>query len=477
MKNEVFRIHGVNYADEGKNILSQVSLNLYQGEILGLAGGISSGKSLILEILSGKKKPSAGYLFASGQLLPWSKVSLLNVKIIGHDYGLVGTLAIWENMLLIWQQACIHKPFFSPSAQISCIASFFKKYDVYLNPSLRAEELFDFQKLLVSVLLAVYCGFKTIFLDDFNYEYSIQEQREIDKLLKKLAKDGISFVLSSLSSTSIEPLCSRIVFVSEGCTFYTVDYSSRTLPGYQVMNLRESMYKVGSYRIREKNSTVSTQAQRSFSFEGESFSVFPGEYIGIIDPGREQINRMFSSGVSYQTGQRRTCRWFESDLMLVNIPDLSHVVEWMSPAENICLGLFSRVSSQGVLSPTRLSFIGKQFAQWRNNPELALRTDCCGMSKKDAIALSIFRIKLAKPKILFFRGLFAGTDAYVRGLITQTFAELLAQGTTICACVAVDYFEDFADRYIVLQKGKSFSGLSYQQARMVACGSTESVGG
>lgn len=474
MTNEIFHIHGVNYKDGNRNILTQVSLYLCRKEIIGLVGGFSSGKSLILQILSGKEKPSAGYLFIGGQLCPWSETPKLNAKLIGKDIGLIATLTIWENMLLVRKQTGFHQLSFHPGQQTANIASFFEKYAIHLDPSIYVEELFNYQKLIVSVLLAVYCGYQTIFLDDFDYEYSPQERNEINRLLRQLANDGVSFVLSSLSSVSVEDLCDRMVFVSEGCTFYSIGHLDQDFSDLQIANLREILFKGGSYRIDGRKKAA--LGRRFFSFEGQSFSAFYGEYIGIIDPGRERIERMFLNGVTYQTDPGKKNRWFENDLLMVDVPELGHIVEWMSPAENICLGLFPRLSSGGVIPPKRLSFIGKQFAQWRNAPELAQRRDCRGLSRVDAIALSIYRIKLAKPKMIFFKSLFVGTDVYVRELLMQVFIELLNQGTTICACIASDYFEDFADRYIVLQNNGSFSDLSYEQAHAIVCESTGSTG-
>lgn len=474
MTNEIFHIHGVNYKDGNRNILTRVSLYLCRGEIIGLVGGLSSGKSLILQILSGREKPSAGHLFIGGQPRPWSEIPKLNVKLIGKDFGLIATLTIWENMLLVRKQTGLHQLSFYPGQQAANVASFFEKYAIHLDPDVYVEKLFNYQKLIVSVLLAVYCGYRTICLDDFDYEYSLQERNEINRLLRQLANDGVSFVLSSLSSASVEDLCDRMVFVSEGCTFYSIGYPSQDFSAFQIANLRESLFKGGSYRIGERKGAA--PSRHFFSFEGQSFSAFCGEYIGIIDPGRERIERMFSNGVTYQADQGKKKHWFENDLLMVDIPELGHIVEWMSPAENICLGLFSRLSSGGVIPPKRLNFIGKQFARWRNAPELAQRRDCRGLSKVDAIALSVYRIKLARPKMIFFRSLFVGTDAYVRELLMQVFMELLNQGTTICACISSDYFEDFADRYIVLQKNGSFSDLSYKQAHAIVCGSTEGTG-
>ena len=193
-----------------------------------------------------------------------------------------------------------------------------------------------------------------------------------------------------------------------------------------------------------------------------------------LEPG--QVNRMFARGLTYCGRENANHKRFYNDLMMLDASDLDRIVEWMSPTENICLGLFPRIAPHGVLSADVLHFIGEKFAQWRGNPSLAKLTNCREMSKVDRIALSIFRMKLAKPKVVVFRSLFVGTDSYMREMIAHVLSELMYHGTTVCVCTPIDYFDDFADRYIVWDKDRFYSNLCYEEAQKIVSGNKNAKG-
>lgn len=67
---EILRIEEVTLAGDGsKNLLSDISFSLHQGEILGIAGVAGNGQSELLEIITGMRRPTAGRITLSGEIV------------------------------------------------------------------------------------------------------------------------------------------------------------------------------------------------------------------------------------------------------------------------------------------------------------------------------------------------------------------------------------------------------------------------
>ena len=83
--------------------LSDVSLTLYPGEILGLVGDNGAGKSTLVKVLSGVHNPDAGQLFLDGVEHHWKSphdTIEAGVETLYQDGGIAPDLTIGSNLFL-----------------------------------------------------------------------------------------------------------------------------------------------------------------------------------------------------------------------------------------------------------------------------------------------------------------------------------------------------------------------------------------
>ena len=110
MSNQVVEVQNITKsfgkADNSLVVLDNFSMNLNQGESLGLVGASGSGKSTLLHILSGLEQPNSGSVFIKGQNitnLNSDESSLFRSKEIGFVYQfhhLLPDLTAQENIAL-----------------------------------------------------------------------------------------------------------------------------------------------------------------------------------------------------------------------------------------------------------------------------------------------------------------------------------------------------------------------------------------
>ena len=105
-KSKVFSLIDVSYNKTDAPNLSTVNLDLYGGQILGIAGVAGNGQTTLAKILSGHFKPTQGRIvFEEAKSVHTSPKSFmdLGVAYIPEDRnsdGIVGDMEIWENAIM-----------------------------------------------------------------------------------------------------------------------------------------------------------------------------------------------------------------------------------------------------------------------------------------------------------------------------------------------------------------------------------------
>ncbi|MGO4326572.1 ABC transporter ATP-binding protein [Cupriavidus sp. 2TAF22] len=89
-------------AADGRALLSQLSLQVRAGEIVGIAGVSGNGQAALAELLSGTLAASEGGVTLAGKPMParpaaWIGAGVARVPEDRHAVGVVGDLAVWEN--------------------------------------------------------------------------------------------------------------------------------------------------------------------------------------------------------------------------------------------------------------------------------------------------------------------------------------------------------------------------------------------
>ena len=96
----------VSYSKAGSPNLSAVNLNLYGGQILGVAGVAGNGQTTLAKILSGHLKPTQGkVIFEENDRINSSPKSFMDMGVayIPEDRnsdGIIGDMEIWENAIM-----------------------------------------------------------------------------------------------------------------------------------------------------------------------------------------------------------------------------------------------------------------------------------------------------------------------------------------------------------------------------------------
>jgi simple sugar transport system ATP-binding protein len=158
----VLEVDGVGFTDRrGVSLLTDISLKVRAGEILGIAGVAGNGQSELLEILAGIRRPTRGRVLVNGTDVTGYDAAEARERSVAHlpedrhRMGLVLPFQAWENAILGYQgDPAYASGMLHDHAKIKAhAADTFERYDVRPRNALLRTALFsggNQQKIVVA---------------------------------------------------------------------------------------------------------------------------------------------------------------------------------------------------------------------------------------------------------------------------------------------------------------------------------------
>lgn len=189
--------------------VSDVSLNIFDGEAFGIIGKNGAGKTTLVETIEGLRNKTSGNISINGIDPADSKkrkelYNIISVQLQSTNYpdkAKVGDLC---------------KLFSSICDNPIDYKELLEQFDLVEKINKPVSSLSGGQKQKLSILLALISQPKIIFLDELTTGLDADARREIWKSLKKLKKNGVTIILVSHYMDDIEMVCDRIGIMKKG---------------------------------------------------------------------------------------------------------------------------------------------------------------------------------------------------------------------------------------------------------------------
>lgn len=229
-------------------VLKDVTFSIARGEVLGLVGRQSAGKSTLFHLLNGGMIPSSGAIYIDGvlrRLTNRTQAQKLGIETIYQisnpvDYfnrignfwfdreignettrrtsGLVEQLDVVENIML--GREIIKMPFLGVIDWEEMIRSAMRLLEEFnLPPSLIREQvsnLSDEQRQILTIARAFYKPCRLLLMDDILPILSFERQKILLEKIRELADQGTSIIISSDDLKHLFTVTDRILVLYEG---------------------------------------------------------------------------------------------------------------------------------------------------------------------------------------------------------------------------------------------------------------------
>ena len=191
----------------------KVNLDIYKGEILALLGENGSGKTSLMNMLSGIYFPDEGQIFINGkeEVIKTPKDALnLGIGMVHQHFKLIDVLSATENIILGMEGKLNLK---EAARKIQEICT---KYGFEVDPKQKVYDMSVSQKQTVEIVKVLYRGADILILDEPTAVLTPQETEKLFNVLRKMRDDGKAIVIITHKMHEVEALSDRVAVLRNG---------------------------------------------------------------------------------------------------------------------------------------------------------------------------------------------------------------------------------------------------------------------
>jgi ABC-type sugar transport system ATPase subunit len=244
---DVLRAEHVSKRYGAVTALTDVSLRLGKGEVLGLIGDNGAGKSTLLKIICGFQPPTSGAIYLQGQEVQLKSVDharSLGIDAVYQDLALINQLPVYQNMFLNREPT---SGGLLRSRTMRRIAQERLDEMGIRIPSVNAlvSQLSGGQRQAIAVARSVFSNPKILLLDEPLAAMGVKEGAIILDLVEKLKQQGdVSIIIIAHNYGQVLQVCDRVNMIQGGqITFdkHSADTSAEELTEIVVAEYRKAL--------------------------------------------------------------------------------------------------------------------------------------------------------------------------------------------------------------------------------------------
>lgn len=462
MRKEILRMERVTYKEQETIVLQDFTLNVFEGEIMGLIPENTYGLSAFIDILLYNMPLYDGYIYYRNHLVDsWRDIKCAESRIalIQEKSSLVDGQNAAMNIFVL--RRGFKQEILQPDIYRRQLLPLLRELQVDIPIDVSVEKLSSFERIIVELLRAVVSNQQLIILNEISSVLSDDECLRLYEILRYYTQKGFSFLYITHWFWEVVPICDRVAIMKNGKILKVLredEMSLDTLKLYaQRYELKTHMHVKKQYEKEEENVLEVKLWQGDFISQFE-FKVRKGEYLVI--QGVE--NKSFLEFVRTLTGSQNSCKsayWIENEMIELQKDRRVAVIQekpadtmlfWgMSYMDNLCMTIDHRV--QGIWRNARLrKSIQKEYGRLLG--EDVFEKGLEDLTQIQRYELVYARILLQKPRVVFCIQPFKGVDIAHRNRIWELQEMLLRKGIAVVSIVLNRLDEKcLADRIIYLK--------------------------
>ena len=471
--------------------LNDVSINVKEGEILGIVGENGAGKSTLMKVLSGSytNREYEGEIWVKGKKQSFSSVAdakKVGIEMVYQEVNAMYEASVAENIFvgnLPGNGWVDYKKLYKETQDL------LDQLGLPVSPKTLAGALNSGQLQLMSIVRAMAANPKTMVLDEPTTALTDSEVDILMRFLENLRKNGVSCIYISHKLEEIFRICDRVTIIRDGnvITSGNIDeFTQETLVQGMIGRKVENMYVKNKHKIGEPILEVSHLSVPHPTIDNRnivddiSFSVRKGEILGIgglVGAGRsEALGAIFgelTKGVSKEIK-------INGEHVIINRPkDASKAGIGFVTEERKRTGFIQTMNILHNLSLISLYDLPKKyFVDKKVESEKAsaifermrvkapsMNTMVVNLSGGNQQKVVLGKWLMKNPQILFIDEPTKGIDVGAKAEFYKMMDELAAAGVAI-VMVSSDMPEliSMSDRILVLSNGKITGEFNHEEA-------------
>ncbi len=214
----LLEVSKVSFAIQDHTILQDVSLNVKEGEIVGLIGPNGSGKTTLFNVLSGFLMPTNGTIIYRNHditRLPAAKRAAIGIGRVFQNFGIFRDMTLEENVLVALEAL--------PRAQQKALGNLRQVAKETLTmvglesgAHRKAGSLSGGQMRLLEIARTLKSGKEFFLLDEPTAGVSPKMTQQVADLIRALKNEGKTVIIIEHDLPFISRICDRVIVMDVG---------------------------------------------------------------------------------------------------------------------------------------------------------------------------------------------------------------------------------------------------------------------
>ena len=198
-----------------KKVLKGIDLTINDGDIIGIIGPSGCGKSTFLRSLNMLEVPTSGSVILDGDTIDLNdNLNDLRRKIgmVFQQFNLFNNMTVLDNIIL----APVKQKLMSKTDATKEAIKLLKKIDLEDKKDNYPRELSGGQRQRIAIIRALLMKPNIMLFDEPTSALDPEMIGEVTKLMREIAKDGMTMVIVSHEMSFIKDFCTRVIFMDDG---------------------------------------------------------------------------------------------------------------------------------------------------------------------------------------------------------------------------------------------------------------------
>lgn len=309
---QVLRLEHVSKDFFGVYAITDVSLELNKGDVLGLIGENGAGKSTMMNIVSGVLQPTSGKMFFEG--VPYEPkhpgdAERIGISFIHQELNLFNNLNVIDNMFINGFKRIKGLPLNDNKAMAEIAKKVLQEVGLEISPYTKLEKLSMGERQLVEIAKSILGNPKVIIFDEPTTSLTNKETEKLFGIIEKLKAEGKSIIYISHILEDVQRLTNKIAVLRDGVITasgktetFTIDQMISNMVGRSI----EQMYPPRIDKLDEEVLLSVKNLNQPGVVKNINLELHKGEILGIyglMGAGRSELVNILFGLDEYESGQ------------------------------------------------------------------------------------------------------------------------------------------------------------------------------
>lgn len=200
------------YKDADFFSVSNLDLEISEGEIFGLLGPNGAGKTTLISLLCALIKPTSGAFTINGLTYMQNKNQLKQlIGIVPQEYALYPSLTAFENLMYFGSMYGLKGKTLKAKVNQDLATLGLSQFS-----NKKVETFSGGMKRRVNLIASILHSPKVLFLDEPTVGVDVQSKNVIIKYLQTLNKNGTTIIYTSHHLNEAEEFCTKVAIIDHG---------------------------------------------------------------------------------------------------------------------------------------------------------------------------------------------------------------------------------------------------------------------